>query len=122
MATTSQLFLRIFALIVTPTALAIFAFLRLGSCLFFFSVSWHSFQSSCVQQLRALVLCWLRGIRQHIIFVKVIAFKEFLYTIASELRFAFFNCLCILPLLIIHMICVEIVHIDIRHILTLHFT
>ena len=56
----------------------------------------------------------------HIILVKVIALKELLYAIPTQLYFLLFDCLCILPFLIVDMVCVEIINVDIGDKFGLH--
>lgn len=53
-------------------------------------------------------------------FVIVIALEELLHRVSSELSFALFDCFCVLPLLIIHVILIEIVDVDVRHVLRIH--
>ena len=40
--------------------------------------------------------------------------------VSAQLGFAFFNCLGVLPLLIIDVIRVEVVHVDVWYVLALH--
>ena len=56
----------------------------------------------------------------HIILVKVIALEELLYAIPTQLYFLLFDRLCILPFLIVDMVCVEIINVDIGDKFGLH--
>ena len=56
----------------------------------------------------------------HIILVKVIALEELLYAIPTQLYFLLFDRLCILPFLIVDVVCVEVINVDIRDEFRLH--
>ena len=56
----------------------------------------------------------------HIILVKVIALEELLDTVPSQLYFLLFDRFCVLPLLIVDVVCVEVIHIDIGDKFRLH--
>ena len=56
----------------------------------------------------------------HIILVKVIALEELLYAIPTQLYFLLFDSLCILPFLIVDVVCVEVINVDIRDEFRLH--
>ena len=56
----------------------------------------------------------------HIILVKVVALEELLNAVPTQLYFLLFDCLCILPFLIVDMVCVEIINVDIGDKFGLH--
>ena len=56
----------------------------------------------------------------HIILVKVIALEELLYAIPTQLYFLLFDRFCILPFLIVDVVCVEVINVDIRDEFRLH--
>ena len=56
----------------------------------------------------------------HIILVKVIALEELLYAIPTQLYFLLFDRLCILPFLIVDVVCVEVINVDIWDEFRLH--
>ena len=58
----------------------------------------------------------------HIILVKVIALEELLYAIPTQLYFLLFDRFCVLPLLIVDVVCVEVIHINIWDKFRLHGT
>ena len=64
----------------------------------------------------------LRRFGQDFVFVEVVTLEEFLHAVPSQLGLAFFHLFCVLPLLVVYVVSVEVVHIDVRHILTLLFT
>lgn len=72
--------------------------------------------------MRALVLVldWLRWVVLHIALVIIVPCKEFLDTVTSELRLALFNRLCVFPLLVVNMVRVEVVNMDVGHVLRVH--
>ena len=53
-------------------------------------------------------------------FVVIVALEELLNRVSPQLGFAFLHSFSILPLLIVHVVLVEIVDVDVRHILRLH--
>ena len=56
----------------------------------------------------------------HIILVKVIAFEELLDAISTQLYFLLFDRLCILPFLIVDVVCVKVINVDIWDEFRLH--
>ena len=56
----------------------------------------------------------------HIILVKVIALEELLYAIPTQLYFLLFDRFCILPFLIVDVVCVEVINVDIWDEFRLH--
>ena len=56
----------------------------------------------------------------HIILVKVIALEELLYAIPTQLYFLLFDRFCILPFLIVDVVCVEVINVDIGDEFRLH--
>ena len=62
------------------------------------------------------------GRRSDIILVVVVAFKELLDTVTAQLCLTLLHCLCVLPLLVVHMVLVEIVNINVWNILRLHLS
>lgn len=76
------------------------------------------------QDLRALVLALVLDrlwcVALHIALVIVVARKQFLDTVSSELGFAFFDGLGVFPLLVVDVVRVEVVHVDVGHVLGVH--
>ena len=56
----------------------------------------------------------------HIILVKVVALEELLNAVPTQLYFLLFDCLCILPFLIVDVVCVKVINVDIRDEFRLH--
>ena len=56
----------------------------------------------------------------HIILVKVIALEELLYAIPTQLYFLLFDRFCILPFLIVDVVCVKVINVDIWDEFRLH--
>jgi len=52
----------------------------------------------------------------HVTLVKIVGLEKFLDAIAAQLRFTLTHSVRIFPLLIVHMVRVEIVHVDIWHV------
>lgn len=74
---------------------------------------------SCVprqKDLAALIVCWFRHYRLHIVLVIVVPFKQLLHTVASQLGLAFLYGFCIFPLLVIYMIGIEVVDLDVGNV------
>ena len=67
-----------------------------------------------------LVSCGFWHAPQHIILAIVVAFEELLDTVPTQLGLTFFDSLSVFPLLIVHMIRIEIVNMDVWHVLRLH--
>ena len=62
---------------------------------------------------------WLRR-RSNIVLVKVVALEQLLDTVAAQLCLTLLHCLCVFPLLVVHVVLVEIVNVYVWHILGLH--
>ena len=58
----------------------------------------------------------------HIILVKVVALEELLDAVPAQLYLLLFDRLCVLPLLIVDVVCVEVIHVDIGDKFRLHGT
>ena len=70
--------------------------------------------------MRALVLYGLRWISRYIILVIIVTLEQLLHAVSSQLGLALFDSLRILPLLVVYVVAVEIVHVDVRHVLRMY--
>jgi hypothetical protein len=60
--------------------------------------------------------------RIHVVFVKIVAFKEFLHGVSTQLQLTLFDCFCVFPLLIVNVVRVEVVYSDVWDVLRMHLT
>lgn len=60
--------------------------------------------------------------RSDIILIVVVAFEELLNAVAAQLSLTLLHCFSIFPLLVVHVILVEIVNINVWYILRLHLS
>ncbi len=73
------------------------------------------------QNRAALLVCrWLRYLGLQIVLIVVIALEEVLDTVAAQLLLTLLDCLRVFPLLVVHMVLIEVVDVDVGHVLRLH--